>query len=164
MRGQAMVEFVVALVSILVLLVGLTQVSQLGLLHSETMRKARREAGLQALQDVQNWSAPDYIRDRTPGGDSRRYSRDDGSTAANPADLSSHIIAYANPVTLQGMVPGNQVSALGNNSFPQLSLGFVRGNSMETTNLLPIVRHLIYNANSVDVQCDVWMTWTKGIY
>lgn len=163
-RGQAMVELIVALVAILVVLTGLTQIGQFGILHSETMRKARRDAGLLAVQDAQAWSAPDYILDRTPGADNRRYSRDDDFTAANPADFASHVVAYANPMTLQNVIAGNRVSALWNSSFPQLSFGFVHGDATETTNLLPVVRHLIYDAETLNVQSHVWMTWTRGIY
>ena len=114
-KGQAMIEFTVALVAIMVLFAGLIQFSYLGFIHSRTMNNARSEAGNLALLDIPTFSGPDYIYDRTVGGDGFRYTRDDGYSAANPADLTVHLISHSRPDDLDTQVSGNAVSALNGN-------------------------------------------------
>jgi hypothetical protein len=162
--GQAMVEFIVALVAALVVIAALAQIGAIGRLHSALMNNARRNAGALALLDTQTLAGPDYILNRTPGNDGARYTRDDGFLAASAADFSGHVIQYAHPADLGARRPGNAISGLDGNPFPQLTFGLVYGRDAQTTNLMPIVRHLFYAADEIEVEHEVYMTWTRGIY
>ena len=67
LAGQAMVEFVVTLVAVLVLITAILQIGQLGLLHSKTLHDARDRAGALSLLPNPTLAGPDYISDWTPG-------------------------------------------------------------------------------------------------
>ena len=162
--GQAIVEFVVALVCILVLLAGIIQICVIGLRHSRLMSEARREAGQKAMSDSSSFAGPRYIFACTAGKDGIAYSADDDKTDGDPADLTVGVASHANPVDLDGVRPGNPVSALAESEFPQYMFGLVEGEKHDSVDLIPIVRELIYGRDSVDLKASVWMTWTKGLY
>jgi len=162
--GQAMVEFVVALVAILVLFAALVQFSRMGSAHTRTMMAARREAGLLALASAPSLSGPDYILDRTRGADGAKFSRDDGHIDAMAGVFSAQLVGYADPGDLNVRRPGNAISVLYNNPFPQLQFGLVRGFDTETITLLPVIRNLVYRSNTIDVEGEAWMTWTHDMY
>jgi hypothetical protein len=48
--------------------------------------------------------------------------------------------------------------------FPHLLFGLVEGRADDTVELWPVVRRLLYQADSVDIEGRVWLVWTKGIY
>lgn len=163
-RGQAMVELVVALVVLLVLFAGIVQLSSLGLLQTRMMTEARREAGAKAMLDVGSLSGPDYISERTAGPDEVRYSRDDGMSRADPGLFQAGMVRYAHPALLNEQCPSNAVSLLYETAFPELQFGLVSGEAHATTNLLPIVRNLLYRVDVIDIEGKAWLTWTKGLY
>ena len=162
--GQATVEFVVALVVVLVLVAGLLLVGQLALAHTRTLTAARREAGYLAMQTKQALSSADYILRRTPGPDGVRYSRDDDFDVAQPINLQTRVVAYAHPAPLQGLIRGNRVSALAQDPEPALSFGLIRAEAHETVANIPVARRLLYGADRIDVQATVFATSTTGIY
>ena len=162
--GQAIVELVVALVVILVLLAGTIQICSMGVSHSQLMMAARREAGQKAMLDVSSFSGPQFISACTPGNDGIAFSRDDGTTLGDPALLQMGIVNYANPDELHKRRPDNLVSAIANSAFPQELFGLVEGKTTKSVPLIPIVRDLLYNKDTLDLQGKAWMTWTKGIY
>lgn len=162
--GQAMVEFVVALVAIMVLFAAMVQFSRLGAAHTRAMVDSRRNAGLQSLASNSGFSGPDYIRDRTLGADGVKYSRDDGFTSAMPGAFSGQLISYSDPWDLNARRPGNDIANLYGDTFPQLRFGLVYDEQTEEIQLLPVIRNLVYNADAIEVEGDAWMTWTQGIY
>ena len=162
--GQALTELVVALVVLLVLVAGIIQIASLGLLHTRMMNEARRLAGVKALQDAPPFSGPEYIAERTAGGDGVTYSRDDGTRRGDASVFQARIVGYAQPDELERRKPGNAFTLLYRDSFPELQFGLVEGRSQATTNLIPIVRTLLYRADEITVEGRAWLTWTKGIY
>jgi len=162
--GQALVEFVVALVVILVLVAGTLQISLMGVRHSRLMAEARREAGQKAMQDLAPFSGPTFIGACTVGPDGIAYTRDDGVTAGNSGAFVAGVVGYAQPTELDTIRPGSPVSAIANTAFPQLMFGLVEGEKTETMPLIPVVRELIYRQDAVELKGSAWMTWTKGLY
>ena len=162
--GQAITELVVALVVLLVLVAGLIQISGLGLLQTGTMIEARREAGVQAMQDASPFSGPDYIANHTVGPDGSDYSRDDGVVMDAVRPFQDGIVWHSDPAALDQQVKGNLFTAMWEGSFPYLFFGLVEGKKTDSMDLLPIVRNLLYRADTVDVEGKAWLTWTKGIY
>jgi hypothetical protein len=167
-EGQAIVEFIVGLVVVLVLFAGLLQVASLAKAHTETMTEARRRAAIQATMDFDIPSTPDYILSRLPGADNKDYTRDDSFTPANAGDFENLIIEQAAENTagwdLINSVPGNRVSTLRGSAAPVTQFGLVKGSDSESVDLLPAVQNLIYDAPHIELKCDVWMTQTKGLY
>lgn len=162
--GQALVEFVVALVVIMVLVAGTLQISLMGVRHSRLMAEARREAGQKAMQDVSSFSGPQYIGECTVGPDGIAYTRDDDATAGDSGAFVVGVVGYAQPTELDTIRPGSPVSAIADTAFPQLMFGLVQGEKTENLPLIPVVRELIYRKDAVELKGSAWMTWTKGLY
>ena len=166
--GQALVEFMIGLVAVLVLFAGLLQVASLSRIHTDTMVEARRLAAEQAMLDVDTLTSPDYIHDWQQGDDQKSYTRDDNFTTANPSDFDTRIVDRAGGDTdgwdLIDSAPGSRFPDLHGSSAPGSLFGLVEGTDSGTIDLLPAVQHLIYAAPSIQVRCNVWMTRTKGLY
>lgn len=162
--GQALVEFVVALVCILVLVAGVIQISVIGLRHSRLMSEARQEAGRKAMMDSSSFSSPQFVLACTVGNDGIAYSVDDDRTVGDPSTVSVGLAGHARSADLDGVRPHNPVSAVAESEIPQYLFGFVQGEKHDSVDLIPIVRELIYRKDAVDLKASVWMTWTKGLY
>ncbi len=164
LAGQAMVEFVVTLVAVLVLITAILQIGQLGLLHSKTLHDARDRAGALSLLPNPTLAGPDYISDWTPGEDGAVYSRDDRSRSGLSGGFEAGVVQPAHPQILADHLWGNPVSALAGNPFPQLNFGLIQAQFTATNSSLPVVRRLFYAADPIEVEGRAWATWTKGIY
>jgi hypothetical protein len=163
-EGQAMVELIIALVVFMVLVAGIIQIGTIGKRHTEMMNDAREEAAVEAMKDVSPFSSPEFMADRLEGDDAVRYSRDDGYKAGFVDDFQNGIVEYADPDALEQRRRGNVVSEMAGTPFPHLLFGLVEGRADDTVELWPVVRRLLYQADSVDVEGRVWLVWTKGIY
>lgn len=162
--GQAIVEWIVALVAILVLVSALLQIGRLGILHSATLHDAREHAGGLSLLPTPSFSGPDYIAHWSTGPDESPYSRDDTPIAGWSAGFEAGVVQPAHPDVLAIHRPGNPISALAGNPFPQMNFGLIQAQRTATNATLPVVRNLIYDAASIEVQGEAWATWTRGIY
>jgi len=171
--GQAVVEFLVGLVAVLVLFAALLQMASLNKAHTDTMVEARRQAGelamLQLGPGLEIMSDPDYILNWQEGPDGKRHTRDDRFSSASPAAFNAVIVDLAAPNaegwTIIDSVPDNRLTGLHNDPDPVAGFGLVRGHhSVSDVPLLPAVQSLLYRAESIDVESEVWLTWTKGIY
>ena len=167
-----MVELMVGLVALLALFAGLLQVATLTRAHTDTMINARREAAEMATLDLSSdmdiLSSPDYVGDWLPGPDGRHHSRDDTTTSGNAAGLHSEILSHATATMDEWEfiddVPANRISRLHSAPGAIAFFGLVRGYDSQEVVLDSAVRQLLYQADVIDVECEVWMTWTKGIY
>lgn len=159
-----MVEFVVALVSILVLVAGIIQIAVLGFKQSKLMSEARREAGQKAMLEASSFAGPQFISACTVGSDEIAYSLDDGKTAGDGSILTVGVASHANPTALNDLRRDNPVSALAGSAFPQFLFGLVESEKTERVDLIPIIRELVYGKDSIELKGTVWMTWTKGLY
>jgi hypothetical protein len=128
------------------------------------MEEARRVAAEAALREEAPVSDPHYLHDRTVGADGAAYSRDDGYADAWSGELLEHGVRYARPAELGAFRPNNVVSALADTPDPQYAFGLTHGRESEDVPTLPIVRELLYDAETVNVRADAWMTWTRGLY
>ena len=170
--GQAIVEFVVGLVAVLVLVSAILQIGVLGREHTGAMADARALAGQYAMSPVYTEPTPGpyYIQDWREAADNVAYSRDDQPTAITADGVSSGLVAHARPADLAAWVPGNAVSAMQEPSAVLPGFWLVHGVSptrtvrIDSTNSIPAFRHLLYASDSIQLHGDVWMTWTKGIY
>ena len=170
--GQAIVEFIVGLVAVLALLAGLIQVASLTATHTDTMIQARRLAGEESQRQLglgeDLVTDPDYIRDWREGPDNKKHTRDDESTAADPDRLDETILSRSVPDDsgweIMSRTPHNRIRRLHSLENPVTLFGLVHGHDAKPVTLIPAARHLFYDAETVNVECDVWMTWNHGIY
>ena len=167
-----MVELMVGLVSILAIFAGLMQMVSLSRARHDTQHEARSEAGEAALDPfssgVGQLSGAATIRDWDSGSDGLRHTRDDRSTGGDASRFSRDIVQPASPDPAGWAIiesaPGDQLSPLLDQHNPAALFGLIEATESETVPLLPAVRSLLYDADSIEVESRVWMTWTKGIY
>ncbi len=166
--GQAIAEFIVSLVAILVLAAGLLQLTALMVAQSRTMVKARKEAGIAAVQQVAASSDPDFIKDWEAGSDGVTYTADDTADQSVAAtDFNNVFVEKAS--TDDGWIyiedsPSDLISPMRALAAPSSFFGLVDGYDDETVSLLPAVQSLLYNKESIHVESRVWMTFCGGLY
>jgi len=169
--GQALVEFTVAMISILVLTAGLLQMSTLAAKRAEVMVNARRDAALRASADMGNdvdvISDAEYIRDWYPGSDNAQYTYDDVLTHGDQIAFEMTLVDKSAPDTTGWETITKTQSRIGRlraTPQPVTCFGLVKGSDRKNVEIIPAVRDLLYKADSLTVRADVYMTWRKGIY
>jgi hypothetical protein len=166
--GQAMIEVMAGLVALIVLIAGLLQVASLTRAQTDAMVEARQEAGTLALLEEPFSEFPDYIQDIQVGPDGRSYSHDDTTTDALPSefnqDITERVTEQPSDWDVIDALPNSPLSSLHNAFTPATEFGLLKGDASETITLLPAVINLLYSADEITVESDVWMTWTRGIY
>ncbi len=165
-----MVELIAGLVVIMVLLVGIVELTNLTQAQSKTLSKARARAGASSLGDTTFSAFPEHIANIEKGNDGKAYSVDDETTAGDPGAFQNKVVERtgrgSEPSdwdTLDAL-PYSPMSALRATASPVAEFGLVEGTSETTVKLLPGVRHLLYDAEEIRVKSRVWMTRTEGIY
>ena len=161
--GQAMVEFVVAMIVVVVLFASLIQLGLLGAAQTDLMRRARHEAGLFAISSAQGSSVPAYTFGWLSGDDDVKYSADDRRLYGDINDFEQRLVGCARPEDLHDEVGDNMVSLVAD--YPEeLLMSFERGYASEEIPLLPVIRNLVYGADSIELECEVWLPVTGDIY
>ncbi len=160
--GQAMIEFVVAILLVVIIMAGLLQFVELAGTKGVLLGQIRREAGEKAVSPrVALGVVPDYIRDWEPGSDEIRHTADDtfergvaGDTlqaavvnrsVADPADWSH--LANARNTAIPDLHSSGQ---------PMNALGFVHASLEEEVTLLPAMRDWIIGKESITVGAELW--------
>lgn len=167
-NGQALVELMVGLIAILALVAGLVQVVSLARSRTDSLVEARKMAGELALMGAPVAAAPEFIRDWSEGPDGRRHTRDDRFTRADAMEFSRIIVEQAAPDAsgwrrLQS-IPVDALSSLRGDPAPTARFGFVRGRDRREVPLLPAVQSLLYRSPSIEIESEVWLAVTGGLY
>ncbi len=162
--GSALLEFVIALVPILLLVAGLLQLGTLSDRWVRTYNEARGEAAALAMSDTFSSSAVSLVSTVEAGRDGAGYSADDQRNAGSAALPRAGILQHARPEALMSLAPGNPISAAALSDPLAEQLRLVRGSARsDPVPLLPVVRHLLYQADSIRIENDATLTWTKGL-
>ncbi|MBU4365879.1 MAG: pilus assembly protein [Verrucomicrobia bacterium] len=164
-RGQAMVEFMVGLVVMLVLLAGLIQIGQLTHARTRTMIAARAAAGLLAMNPTPPLSETALlITDWVPGPDRRRHTHDDMAlVTSNAVTLPGELVGQAHLERVPA-APTNALSTLKDSPNPAGDFFLVKGEASASVPILPIIRRLVYAHPTLEVESTAWLVWTGGIY
>jgi len=164
--GQAMVEFAVALVAIIILVAAMLQIGSLTVQHTHTMTEARRLASQQAMNPATPLIALDaqQIMDWNVGQDRHHYTPDDTAQGSSWMIVPDPVLSAAHPDNLAILVPSNAVSALSGGGLPAEVCGLVKGAHAQQVDILPIIRRLVYDGAFITVESKTWLTWTEGIY
>ena len=167
--GQALAEFVIGLIAVLTLAACLRVGSNMITAHSDAMAMARSEAATAASLGIDALSDARYIHEVTDGKDKRQYTKDDESTTANGAEFNSIIVdrtvSADSDWDILNQSPNNRISKLHGNMNPSTAFGLVQGSYKKTVPIdqIPAVR-FFYNAQTMEVECNVWMTQINGLY
>ncbi len=167
-KGQSLIELMVGLVALIVLIAGIVQVAGLTRIQTDALVEARREVGNRVFLDAPVSELPDFIEDITAGQDQRTYSSDDVRTSADPTAFRSTIAARAaggaSEWSVLNSLPSSPFSDLYNASTPVTEFGLLQGDASASVATIPAVQSLLYDSPEIEINCEVWMTWTKGIY
>jgi len=131
------------------------------------MLQATEEATEASIRDsytVDLLGSPEYIHEVVVGDDEARYSADDDFTDESSAVFYGNIVSQADPERLQQFAGPNRLSSLYGAGNTIAEFDMVRGYDADDVRVLPVVRGIMYDGNSIEVESEVYMPWLKGMY
>ena len=157
--GQSMIEFVIALMVIVILVTGIAQFIELGSARGNILSSLRGDVGMKAIEGVSTGDSPDYIRDWKEGEDETRHTADDKKQPGGGATLGSDVLSRSvrDPADWFYVETARNRDILSARSGAASALGFVHGGDSEEIDLLPAMRSLLGGKDSVTVGADLWM-------
>ena len=164
--GTALVEMTVGLVALLAVFAGMLFIARLGRERTQTLQEARAKAGRFAMAQtfISDNPGPDYIYDWSKGDDDRKHSADDEVIHGSASEVYGSIVGVAKPGDLRRLAPDSSLSRLSGDNFVT-GLGLVHGQEKsDRIPLPPVIRHLLYDAESVRIESDAWLIWTREVY
>lgn len=158
--GQAMIEFVIATLLVVIVLAGFFQFFDIAMARGNLLEPLRGDTGKKALKQSDVSYMPDYITSWDDGGDGYRHTGDDkshkGSAASTlGAGVIEHSVAdqgdwrYADGIDSSIPLLRSGVSAT--------ALGFVHESRRQEIELLPIMRNWIIGRETMTIGGDLWM-------
>jgi len=161
--GQAIAEFVVAIVAVVIIIAALVQFGLIGARHTKVLQEARKRAGEHALQPIIGGPAPEYIQAWNEGPDDSNYSSDDFFTEGNVFNFQVAMVNAARPQDILEYAPNNMISTL--YFFPYEILdGLQNGKYEENQDILPVMKEMVFGIDTLPVKADVWMVSMGDIY
>ena len=165
-HGQALLELAIMLVAVLVIVAGLIQIGWLSLAHLDAIHEARGLAAQYAMSETYQSMLPSarWIQEWDEGRDRRRYSRDDVAVIGSSHVLRQFVLPVARPDDLRQRLPQNRISRLQYAEQPVEEFEMVRASAeSRPVPLLPVVRHLLYRADTIRLESEAVLVWTRGI-
>jgi hypothetical protein len=174
-RGQAMVELIVALVSVTALFAFLWQIVFLARAHTDAVVEARRKAGEYAIAGVDFQFDPQFIYgwEKNPDPDVGNYSQCDRAVlnAASRREFRDTIVSRAwragraADAAVIAAMPDDRLSQLNDgDQEPEDWFGLVQGiGGPNTVSNLLAVQHLLYAAEEIELTATNWLTLTSGL-
>lgn len=165
--GQSIIEFCIGLIALLTVVSGAFQLGMMGLGRTNARVEATAIASARSVDDESDtfrWIR-NYVSEVSEGTDGRSYSQDDEVITQHAGDAFDRILGNNSPFLLQIYAPNNQFSRIFGTDDMQASLGFVRATAVEgNIPVMPIVRRLFFDQNSIDVEAEVWSVHLGGLY
>lgn len=159
LRGQAMIEFVIALMVIVILVAGIAQFIELGTARGNILSSIRGDVGMDAIDGNDIGDSPDYIQDWKEGADETRHTADDRKVQGGAATLGSDVLSRTvrDPADWVYVETAKNRDILSARAGSAAALGFVHGDEKEEIDLLPAMRNLLGGKDSVTVGAELWM-------
>lgn len=156
--GQAMIEFVIAILLVVIILAGFFQFFDIAMTRDEMLKPLRADAGRKAMGTSHAVSRPDYIVSWEEGDDEQRHTADDKSRKGSAAvTLGSAIVEHSVRDSADWQYAEGFDSGL-----PDLrggigpALGFTHERNHADVELLPIMRNWIIGKDKVVVGGELW--------
>ncbi len=166
-EGQAMVEFVVALLCILAVFAGMLQLIMMGTANTDTMVEASAMAASRATVGVFPTETPSLVADWNAGRDGMEQTKDDVPVPGSLALVQLQIAGATAPGgdwSVLNDVRHGRIAELHHGLLPANTLGLVRGTASRTVEVMPAARALFGLRNPTEVRNEVWMTAVGGLY
>lgn len=157
-----MAELVIALLVVVLVISGLTQFIQLSNEKESIMGRLRGEAGLAAMGGSHSASAPEYIVSWKVGPDGMRHTGDDSRTAGSfnrslGTEILDRSVADDSAWPYISGTANSDLYNLRTSPSSSSSLGFIRRSEKKKIELMPAVRDLFKNRDSITVGDEIWM-------
>ncbi len=164
--GQAIVEFMVAILAVLAVITGIIFIGRLQLAHTQTMIEARYEVAESVLmpQAMLSYDAT-WLQGWNYGADERPYTADDTPIYSFSAQDVALNIANNSMLDRLPETPENRISSfIQDSSLPNL-LPMVKGDRHIAVNFsyIPFLREFFGFSQSIDVRTKIYMTWSGGL-
>jgi hypothetical protein len=165
--GQAMVEFCIGLVAMLTVIAGIFQLGRMGIARTDARVEATGSAS--ALSMTSSSSSfrliRNYIQQNNEGVDTRSYSVDDVQVQGNAGEVYDQLLMPNQPNRLRGYAPTNTLANIQNAVDLMGETGLVRSTASESNiPIMPIIRRLFFDQNTVDIDVTVWSVRTGDLY
>ncbi len=163
--GQAMVEFVIAILVVVIILAGYFQLMEIAGARGDILRSIRSETGKKALSPGLLLDRPEYIREWQEGDDELRHTADDESVSGSiSVTLGAGVVEHSvsdsgNWTYLDNAVNSDFASLRGGLS--AAALGLVHEKESEKVDLMPAMRNWIVGKDYVLVGSELWMPRLK---
>lgn len=168
--GQAMVEFVVAVVCIMLVVGGILVVANLQRADAKSMLKASEEA----IKDSSGNPLADNftpIENWDNGADGYEQTKDDTAKKGSFSRLRNKVTSHAVPDddwSAFNRADGNSVNYNGirqiNSSGSASAIGMIEREASETAEIPSIIQKALGYPEEVEVENSVWMPKTGGLY
>lgn len=164
--GQAMVEFCIGLIGMLAVIAGIFQLGRMGLGRTSARVEATAMASAASMTDETDIRpVRSYIDHMNEGVDQRSFSVDDTAQTGDPDAVYLQILRPNQPAVLGGYAPGNTLAGLSGSLDMMVNTGLVQGTGVEPNiPVMPIVRRLFFDQDSVTIDIRAWSVRTGGLY
>lgn len=166
--GQAMVEFCIGLLAIIIVIAVTFVVGRMGLARTQARVDATRRASYQAMNSTSGsvFQVPNYLSAVNEGNDGQRYSQDDIQSSGSALTPFQTLVATSRPDELRSYAPGNIFAEMNSLSDLMTTTGLVRGDGSEIVPVddYPIARRLFINQSSVGFDITAWSVRTGDLY
>jgi len=169
--GQAMIEFCVGLIVLLLLITGILHIGRMARISLSIHAEIRGDAGKRAMQG-EFGSTAEAISDWDSGADGLRFTADD-KAKINSATAMSIMNAVASgsarrdedwqEVLDKTQLPFSMARLHQQRGLPAL-LGFVHRERAVDMQVDPVIRQLVYDAPEVRIKEEIWMPQLGGLY
>lgn len=168
--GQAMVEFVVAAVLIMLVVGGILAVASLQRADSKSMLDATTEAIEDSMgNSISKTFSP--IKDWDNGVDGYEQTKDDKAKGGSLANVRNAITGHAVPNGDWSAFERGDGNSVVYGDIKQLdssgsvsTIGMIEGNASETAEIPPVIQRSLGMPDEVEVENQVWMPKTEGLY
>ncbi len=169
--GQAMIEFVICLVGILVAAAGLLLLADLTRSDTDTLVAATGEA-ISASMSLSIPSSFSPVEDWDEGADGMRHTKDDRARSGNFSRIRNRITVYTAPDGDWSGTRHRDGSSAHYDDIVQFNEGvltastlrFVSSSEEETVTTLPVLQSLLGLPSEITVRNEVWMPSVGGLY
>ena len=169
--GQAMVEFVIGLVGILVVTAGILLLAELHRADTETLATASAEA----ISDAMSGSIPSAftpVQDWDEGPDGMRHTKDDEAVNGNFGGIRANVSSYTAPNgdwsgTRRddgSSVKYDDIVRFNDGTLTSSAFNFMRAHEEATVETLPVLQSFMGLPGTITIENEVWMPAVSGLY
>mgnify|MGYP003288851818 FL=1 len=169
-KGQAMVEFVVAVVLIMLVVGGILTVANLQRADAKSMLAATSEA----IDSAMGNSIPDNfspVKDWNNGPDGYEQTKDDKKISGSLSNVRNSITGVATPNGDWSAFSRSDGDSVVYDDIKQLdksggtsTIGMIEAEASETAEIPPVIQRTLGVDSEVNVENQVWMPKTEGLY